>query len=111
MDIDTATNLAAGIEEGTNSFQSSEVTASTFEIFAGLLKTGARRISKEKVQREAYPVGSIPGEVPQPQRGSPKDTSRGPVGSESTPLGETPQPTKAPKDWLEPKIYKGTTVS
>lgn len=92
MDVDIATNLASGIEEGSKSFGGPEVTAETFEVFAELLKKGARRISKEKVERAAYPVGSIPGEEPQAQA----------VKAPSS---------KAPKDWLEPKIYKGTTVS
>ena len=93
MDVDIATNLIAGIEEGSRNFQGPDVTAATFEVFADLLKAGGRRTGKEKVQREAYPQGSIPGEaikLPQEQ-----DKTSG----------------KTPKDWLEPKIYKGTTVS
>lgn len=92
MDIDIATNLVAGIEEGSRLFQGPDVTAATFEIFADLLKAGGRRTGKEKIQREAYPAGSIPGEpIPVPQE---KKTTG-----------------KAPKDWLEPKIYKGTSIS
>lgn len=43
---DIATNLLAGIEEQSKNFQSSEVTADTFEIFAELLKLGGRRMPK-----------------------------------------------------------------
>lgn len=96
MDIDIATNLVAGIEEGSRSFQGPEVTAGTFEIFADLLKAGGKRVSMEKIQRNAYPAGSIPGE---------------PIQVEETKPASNKAPDKAPKDWLEPKIYKGTTVS
>lgn len=93
MDVDIATNLIAGIEEGSRNFQGPDVTALTFEVFADLLKAGGRRTGKEKVQRDAFPAGSIPGEaikLPEEQK---KNTG------------------KAPKDWLEPKIYKGTSIS
>src|SRR3989344_9102798 len=52
MDVDTATNLIAGIEEGSRFFQGPDVTAATFEVFADLLKAGGRRTGKEKAQRE-----------------------------------------------------------
>ena len=56
---DIATNLLAGIEEQSKNFQSSEVTADTFEIFAELLKIGGRRMPKI-VPARSYPQGSIP---------------------------------------------------
>lgn len=84
LDEDIATNLLMGIEKGSKGFSVREVTADTFEIVAELMREGGRR-AKEVEERE-YPTGSIPGQKVEPQ--------------------ENP-----PKDWLEPKIYKGTTVS
>lgn len=85
MDADIATNLIAGIEEGSNSFQGSDVTADTFQIVAGLMRAGGQRMAKTTLQTN-FPAGSIPGQVPAEVK-------------------------KAPADWLEPKIYKGTSVS
>lgn len=88
LDPDIATNLIMGIETGTNSFSSREVTAETFETVADLMKRGGRRSAQEEKAREDYPAGSIPGEI------------------EAEKKSEEP-----PKDWLEPKIFKGNTVS
>lgn len=88
VDPDIATNLLAGIEDGSGNFSSPEVSAETFQIVANLIKAGGRRTYKEKFtevfKRKAdnFPIQEKAGEDQKP-----------------------------PKDWLEPKIYKGTTVS
>ena len=87
MDADIATNLVMGIEEGSQKFSSQEVTAATFETVADLLRSGGKRIPP-RLSREEFPTGSIPGEEVGPQKKS-----------------------DAPKDWLEPKIFKGTSIS
>ena len=81
LDGDSATNLIAGIEEETANFTKDGVTADTFEVFARLLRSGGQRIQKGGLKKE-YPKGSIPT-----------------------------APSLTPKDWFEPKIYKGTSVS
>jgi len=89
MNPDVATNLIAGIEEGSQGFSGEEVTADTFQIFGSLMRVGGQRTSKT-VLTGNFPMGSIPGDIPQEV---------------------PPAPEKTPSDWLEPKIYKGTTVS
>lgn len=88
IDTDIATNLIMGIEEGSKKFTSAEVTAGTFEMMAYLLKAGGRRL----------PENVRPKRILTPTRIARKSTeekgTRGP-----------------PKSWLEPKIYKGTTIS
>ena len=87
LDVDVATNLLAGIEEGSNKFSNSEVVANTFQTVADLMRVGGARKQKLSNQREPFPPGSIPGEK---------------VVEEKK---------EAPKDWLEPKIYKGSSIS
>ncbi len=84
LDGDIATNLIAGIEEASSNFTGEAVSADTFEVFANLLRSGGQRQQKRGLKKE-YPKGSIPT-APQPA------------------------PQSAPKDWFEPKIYKGTSV-
>lgn len=94
LDSDLATNLLMGVEEGSNKFSSSEVTAETFQIFADLMKAGGQRVGNASEQiKKNMPPGSIPGQVPQTTR------------------DKTTDATDAPKEWLQPKIYKGTSVS
>lgn len=101
VDSDVATNLLSGIEDGSKNFTGPDVTADTFETIAQLLRAGGQRIQKETIVAGSFPVGSIPHK-PYLQQSSVNTV--GPVNEE--------QPEeKAPQDWLEPKIYKGTNVS
>lgn len=81
LDADIATNLLLGIEEGTKQFSFSETTADTFETVASLIRAGGKRAGKS----------AAPIPMPLPEK----------------PVREP----EAPKDWLEPKVYKGTSIS
>ncbi len=88
LDQDIATNLIMGIEEGSRGFKGPDVTPETFEIVAQLLRAGGQRTPKERIEKGSYPPGIIPGQEV-----------------------EIEKKEEAPKDWLEPKIYKGTSIS
>lgn len=129
---DIATNLLAGIEEQSKNFQSSEVTADTFEIFAELLKIGGRRMPKI-VPARSYPQGSIPTQ-PFTSRPVINNNSKPvientvdkfmqtkpvePVFAEAT-TGKVMTSEEAemeldqeiPPSWSEPKIFTGTSLS
>ncbi|MBI3397385.1 hypothetical protein HY045_02825 [Candidatus Woesebacteria bacterium] len=102
IDSDVATNLLAGIEDGSKNFTGGEVTADTFETIAQLLRAGGQRIQKEIIAVGNFPIGSIPHK-PYLQQGN-VETAAG-VTSEELPEEQAPQ------DWLKPKIFKGTNVS
>lgn len=112
IDQDVATNLLAGIEEQSKNFQSNEVTADTFAIFAELLKLGGKRTPK-LVSAKSYPQGSIPTKpfnvtevkVAQPVEHILHDKALTPEEAEK----EIEQ--DIPPSWSEPKIYTGTKVS
>ena len=96
VDVDVATNLAMGVEEGSSNFSSSEVTPETFEVFASLLRSGAQRLPKEKKSASDFPVGSIPG-VQVFQKTQDVEGTK-----------EEEQAINPPEDWLKPKVIKGT---
>lgn len=89
-DTDIATNLYLGIETATNHFATENTTAETFQIVADLLRAGARRVPAS-VKTATFPPGAVPGEETQAPNVTEED--------------------QAPKDWLGPKIFKGTSVS
>ena len=109
INIDIATNLLAGIEEQSKGFQSSEVTADTFEIFAELLKLGGKRMPKI-IPARSYPQGSIPTRP---------FTQAQPVVSNNVIQDRQMTPEEAeqelqqeiPASWSEPKIFTGTSLS
>ncbi|MFV1917526.1 MAG: bifunctional oligoribonuclease/PAP phosphatase NrnA [Patescibacteria group bacterium] len=103
LDGDIATNLLMGIEEGTSKFSSSEVTADTFSVVSELMRAGGQRGIKTQRQKAQFPPGSIPGQL---SRQAPQLRQQ---QSGTQPRGDNKQ--GAPKDWLEPKIYKGTSIS
>ena len=88
LDQDTATDLLMGIEEGSRDFKGPDVTPETFEIVAQLLRAGGQRMPKERIEKDSYPAGAIPAQEV-----------------------ELEKKEETPKDWLEPKIYKSTSIS
>jgi len=90
IDSDIATNLLTGIEDGSKKFSTNGVTAETFQAVADLMKTGGKRGVGKTLPRKFVPT-------------QPPASSRRPVIRKQTP--------QTPKDWLGPKIYKGTSVS
>lgn len=92
IDSDIATNLLAGIEDTSENFAADGVTAETFEIVAHLIRSGGKRPSK--VVPESFPQGALPGHAL--------------FGPE---FPEEKEDKGAPDDWLQPKVYKGTSIS
>ena len=107
LDADIATNLLMGIEEGTNKFSGSDVNAETFQVVSELMRSGGQRGAQRTQRKAAYPPGAIPGQLPrQPVRQTPQVRQQ---LSGTQPVMDKKKDT--PKDWLEPKIYKGTSMS
>lgn len=100
IDPDIATNLVAGIEDGSKHFTHPYVNADTFALIADLMRAGGRR-STDQLDRTQFPAGSIPGEmIQQPQH------------IQEVGAIEEVETENAPQSWFEaPQIYKGTSVS
>jgi hypothetical protein len=115
IDADTATDLVMGIEDGSANFTSSEVTPETFETFAYLLRSGGARMPKIKLSPMGFPPGAIPTK---PFRAPTIQQPVTPMAQiETQPEAVVPEAgdespgIDPPSDWLQPKIYKGTSVS
>jgi hypothetical protein len=133
INADVATNLLMGIEDATQNYKSQTVTAETFEITASLIRMGGRRLSGEPVVKTKYPVGSIPQTVkPAPvvedkagsQAVSQTDYADFSQKQQDQPKEATPVTTteditedvsedilNPPDDWLQPKVYRGTSLN
>lgn len=107
VDPDIATNLLMGIEDATDNYKSPEVTAETFEITAGLIRAGGRRLAKVGLDRQNFPPGAIPQTV---TKSEPYREDLSMVADEKIEDKESTVE-EPPEDWLQPKIYKGTSVS
>jgi hypothetical protein len=121
---DIATNLLAGIEEQSKGFQTNEVTAETFEIFAELLKIGGKRMPKI-IPARSYPQGAIPTKpftsqsntnvspsVVQPTNNVVSQDTNTSRDRQMTPEeAEEELNQEIPASWSEPKIFTGTSLS
>lgn len=96
IDEDAATNLIMGIESSTNNFSEPSVSADTFQTISDLMKLGGKR------------SGHLPGSFPHPIKSNPQTTFGGQVFSQNK---NKQSGVNTPSDWLEPKRYKGTSVS
>lgn len=117
-DQDIASNLLMGIETASNNFTDRSVSADTFAIIAELMRSGGERLSSQtKASSSNFPPGAIPGTqwktqpqpqiAPQPQDITMPKSQQTQVADDTKDLKEE----EPPKDWLSPKIYKGTSVS
>lgn len=128
VNSDAATNLIMGIEEGSDNFSDNNVTADTFQVIADLMKKGGKRAPKPESQ-DNFPPGSIPGqkkeveeqkEEKKIEKQQKQEKSGSQVKSQQQPQQEKKQQNDSdavksidespPKSWLEPKIFKGTSI-
>jgi len=129
LDQDVATNLLMGIDESTASFSDSTVSAETFSVASKLMAAGGKRMNVQGVaQRRDFPIGSVPGSPLKPVFTQTKRVDKveslidnqgvRPYSSQVSDNSINSQAEKSenddqntPKDWLKPKIFKGTSVS
>ena len=112
IDLDIAQNLMSGIALATDNFQNPQTSALAFEMAGILMRAGALRPANQTPRRKLsmdFPEDSRPF-MPEIIE------ERKKVVQDVPPLQETPavnpapkQATTPPDDWLEPKIYKGST--
>lgn len=93
LDSDIATNLFVGIQKATNGLMTSEVSADTYETVAILLRSGAQRQLPESNLKASsrFPFSNM-------------------VSGETENVKNTDED-EAPKDWLEPKVFRGTSTN
>lgn len=123
---DTASNLLSGIDRATNKFSSPNTPASSFLTAGKLMQLGARR----QIMPQRPKVPNLPNLTTSPQQPLPTPISP-PTSPPISPLlkpmsrqdSEKIKPqedileenqkdhssSSTPKDWLEPKIYRGST--
>jgi len=96
---DLSTNLLIGIQEGSKNFTHKNITASTFELVAKLMKKGGKFMPPQSAQsRPTFAASPL-----RPAFG---------INPLERPQGESVNPASAPKSWIQPpKILKGTSVS
>jgi nanoRNase/pAp phosphatase (c-di-AMP/oligoRNAs hydrolase) len=95
IDQDCATNILSGITWATNTFSTENIKPDTFEVVAMCLRMGGKLLGKGVSTPSPTPIPA-PSNAP-----TPTDI---PV-DDKTKKAKTPPP-----DWLEPKIYKGSTL-
>jgi hypothetical protein len=129
MDLDIAQNLMLGLAVSTNNFQSDNTSPLAFEMAGILLRHGALRPQSQPVRRKLQTASeSFDNELPQPQiipsnqplrQTQRRQPSLGQVQAERVKKPEVIKQQEElqddntlqspPDDWLEPKIYKGST--
>lgn len=90
IDPDVATNLIMGIQKASSNFTNESVSANTFQVAADLMRLGGKR-KPLRNSPSSFPPGSIPGQ------------DQAEMQNEKEKHDEEP-----PKEWLGPKIYKGS---
>lgn len=127
LDLDVAQNLMMGLAVSTNNFQAESTSPLAFEMAGVLLRQGALRPQPQPARRKVGPVGFDedlpvapsmqsqfssqrlqPRRQPEP-RSQEKLKKPEVVKSRDEDLPADNTLNNPPDDWLEPKIYKGST--
>lgn len=111
---DIATNLIMGIEETSKNFEGEGITSETFYTIADLMQYGGKRGANQSALQGNFPPGSIPGQnLIMQNRPVSEAQQQLKISEEQNPQNQFSQDDQQkknpPKDWLEPKIYKGDT--
>lgn len=122
---DIATNLMAGIDATTGRLGATSVTAQTFTLAARLIQNGAVRqpVISSSPTGSGLPANLMPSSMNSPFMQNPMTPAASAantpfaqaLGSPSAPSGEPTSPIggqnlqAAPSDWLQPKIFKGSS--
>jgi len=126
---DLATNILAGIDHATNKFQNPNISADTFAVASQLLQAGAKRQAMPSIQpqpfqpptrlkptsSQAQPTQPVFKPMTQTQSAQipphPANQTQPQPKTQTPPTPPQPQPSNqsVPKDWMQPKIFKGST--
>lgn len=110
-DQDVGTNLLLGMKKATGSFSSPKVTALTFEAAAFCLRVGAHWAQAQKIGGKSVgaPLRPMPTRVSAAKKPQDKpEEAPFPTDESDNKWPDTADKKPSP-DWLEPKVYKGST--
>lgn len=108
IDLDIAQNLMTGIAAASDNFQSPNTSALAFEMAGILMRSGALRPGAQTVQRPARRDDFIKAQE-QLIKQQEVETKEGPRIQPTSVVQSDDTLNNPPEDWLEPKIYKGST--
>ncbi|OGH10929.1 MAG: hypothetical protein A3B38_04195 [Candidatus Levybacteria bacterium RIFCSPLOWO2_01_FULL_36_13] len=114
IDLDIAQNLMLGLSNATDNFQSESTSPLAFEIAGILMRQGATRPS-QKIARRRVSEDDFIKQQERQIRVQSQESARDqePIRQQEPVLEQAEKKEKTvenpPEDWLEPKIYKGST--
>lgn len=109
LDLDISQNLMLGLATATENFQSENTSPLAFEMAGVLLRQGALRptvMPQRRKMSAAFEERVQPQVQPQPQQ---QEEVRPRITETFEKKDEDQTLDNPPEDWLEPKIYKGST--
>jgi len=126
MDLDIAQNLMLGIAAATNNFQDPKTSSLAFEMAGALMRNGAlrpnpttprRKMTADFEEKEERPlVGqtfakpAFSRSLEEQEREIKSETKTRFIPPVQAKVSQSQKPNQnPPEDWLEPKIYKGST--
>lgn len=118
IDVDTATNLLAGIFDFSKNLTDNKVSADTYQVIANLLKAGGKKpelsnpisTNFQSFQTLSMPQPDLSALMPpEPKVVTTQPPSNQP-SPEERPAGEGVISETVEPDWLTPKIFKGTSL-